>query len=79
MAIIEQEHKSRVYLNIDETWLGMCDFRRQKWRAPDTTNSVPAFSMAPRVTMITAVDTLGNVYFALSQTNSNNELFGIFI
>ena len=29
--------------------------------------------------MIAALDTLGNVYFALSQSNSNNELFGIFM
>ena len=29
--------------------------------------------------MIAAVDSLGNVYFSLSQSNSNNELFGIFI
>ena len=71
MAVLKKDHKSRVYLNIDETWLGMSDFRRMKWQAPDTTNSIPAFSMAPRVTMIVAADSLGNIYFALSQSNSN--------
>ena len=28
-------------LNVDETWLGMCDFRRRKWRPRDSNNSVP--------------------------------------
>ena len=30
----------RNILNIDETWLGMSDFRRMKWRAKGSTNSV---------------------------------------
>ena len=29
-------------LNVDETWLGMCDFRRRKWRPRDSFNSVPS-------------------------------------
>ena len=77
--MLDKDHKQRVYLNIDETWLGMSDFRRMKWQAPDSTNSVPAFSLAPRVTMLAAVDSLGNVYFSLSQTNSNSGLFSIFM
>ena len=31
MAALAKDHKHRVYLNVDETWLGMCDFRRMKW------------------------------------------------
>ena len=71
IACLERESKSRIYINIDETWLGMSDFRRMKWKAPDTTNSVAAFQMAPRVTMMLAVDSLGNVWVSLSQSNSN--------
>ena len=71
MTVIDRDYKDKVYLNIDETWLGMSDFRRIKWQAPGTTNSVPALQMAPRVTMIVGVDTLGNVYLSLSQSNSN--------
>ena len=53
-------------LNLDETWLGMSDWRRRKWQAPDSNNSVKAFQVTPRVTMLTAIDTLGNLYIALS-------------
>ena len=31
MAVLKKDHKSRVYLNVDESWLGMSDFRRMKW------------------------------------------------
>ena len=79
MAALDRDHKQRVYLNINETWLGMSDFRRRKWQAYGTTNSVAAFSMAPRVTMTVGADSLGNVYFSLSQSNSNQATFGLFM
>ena len=56
----------------------MSDWRRQKWQAPDSKNSVNAFQVTPRVTMMTAVDSLGNVYIALSQSNSNEGMMSLF-
>ena len=56
----------KTILNIDETWLGMSDFRRMKWQPPNSKNSVSALSMAPRVSMIVAVDTDGEVFFSLA-------------
>jgi hypothetical protein len=31
MTVLEKDHRQKIYLNIDETWLGMSDFRRMKW------------------------------------------------
>ena len=31
LEFLKQNHASKVWLNIDETWLGMSDFRRIKW------------------------------------------------
>ena len=44
-----------------------------------STNSVPAFSLAPRVSMIVATDSLGNIYFSLLQSNNDQSTFSIFI
>ena len=52
-------------LNIDQTWLGMSDFRRRKWQAPGTTNSMPKKAMLPRITMFCGLDTNGNTYLSL--------------
>ena len=41
MEFIKVLQEGKVVLNVDETWLGMSDFRRMKWRAKGTTNSVP--------------------------------------
>jgi hypothetical protein len=35
--------------------------------------------MAPRVTMLTAVDSLGGVFLSLAQANSNRQVFGMFL
>ena len=56
----------------------MQDWRRRKWQAPGSKNSVGAFQMTPRVSMLTAVDTLGNVYIALAQSNSNQSMMALF-
>ena len=56
----------------------MSDWRRRKWQAPDSNNSVKAFQVTPRVTMLTAIDTLGNLYIALSQSNSNQNMMSLF-
>jgi hypothetical protein len=67
-----------VFLNIDETWLGMSDFRRMKWQVPGTTNSVAKLEVQPRITMILGLDTLGNVYVTLAQANSNSQMMELF-
>ena len=35
--------------------------------------------MAPRVSMFTAIDTLGNVYVSLSQSNSNEPMMSLYL
>jgi len=70
--------KKKTFINIDETWLGMSDFRRQKWRAYGTPNSVPQLQIAPRISMIAGLDQTGRVYLSLLQSNSNSKVMEIF-
>lgn len=66
-------------LNIDQTWLGMMDFRRCKWRAYGTSNSVAQLQMVPRISMFMGIDTTGKVYLSLLQANSNSKIMDIFL
>ena len=50
---------------MDESWLGMADFRRRKWKVPGTTNSVAQLELRPRISLIVAIDSLGAVYVSL--------------
>ena len=78
LEFLAQARKKKTFINIDETWLGMSDFRRMKWQVPGTTNSVAKLEIAPRITMILALDTKGNVYLALAQANSNSDMMELF-
>ena len=68
----------KIILNVDETWLGMSDFRRRKWQVSGTTNSVPHLQVIPRISMITGLDSRGQVYMSLLQANSNAKVMEIF-
>jgi hypothetical protein len=45
---------------------------------PGTTNSVAKLEIAPRITMILALDTRGRIYVALAQANSNSAMMELF-
>ncbi len=44
-----------------------------------TTNSIPKLSMVPRITMFAGMDTDGELYLSLLQSNSNNKVMEIFL
>jgi hypothetical protein len=50
----------------------MSDFRRMKWTFRDRPDSVPKKMVLPRISMITGLDTKGEVYISLLQANSNS-------
>ena len=78
LNLIQLLEAGKTLLNIDESWLGMSDFRRRKWKAPGTTNSVTQLQMRPRISMIIGIDTSGAVYLSLLQANSNSQVMDIF-
>ncbi len=70
--------KKRI-ISIDETWLGMTDFRHHKWCKAGVKNSVSKALMTNRISMIVAVDNTGEVYLSLSQSNSNKLVMVAFL
>ena len=78
LEFIKFSTQKKVLLNVDETWLGMADFRKMKWRLKDSTNSVPILQMQPRISMIVVIDNLVNIYLSLTQGNSNSQMMDLF-
>ena len=77
-SFLNQDLHKKNIINIDETWLGMSDFRRMKWTFLGRPNSVAKKQMQPRVSMITALDTRGSIYISLLQANSNSNVMEMF-
>ena len=59
MQFIDLMQKGKTILNVDETWLGMTDFRRMKWREKDTTNPIGIAQVIPRISMIIGLNNHG--------------------
>jgi len=79
LKFVELAMKKTRIINIDETWLGMEDFRRRKWQQPHTTNSLAKKNWQPRISMLLALDNYGESYIALSQSNTNSGVIALFI
>ena len=71
--------KYTTVINIDETWLGMTNFIRMKWRMEGDSNLVPSKQVTPRISMILGLDTQGSVYLTLVQANSNSKIMEIYL
>jgi hypothetical protein len=79
MKFLEINHKHVTVINIDESWLGMADFRRRHWKPADANYSFPEKPVAPRISMIVGVSSKGDLYLTLTQSNSNKSMMGIFL
>lgn len=77
--MLELLSKGHRVINIDETWLNQTDFRRMKWRVRNETNSMVDRTVSPRVSMLAAIDTSGKAYFALTQVNTDSDVFMLFL
>ena len=66
MVLLEAAMTKTRIINIDESWLGMEDFRKMKWQAPDTTNSVGKKLWQPRISLLVALDNFGESYISVS-------------
>ncbi len=65
-------------INVDESWLNTCDFRRMKWRAHGDNNSLAKTQVSPRISMIVGIETTGAVYLSLLQANNDSKTMEIF-
>ena len=79
LSFLQLDWRHKNVVNVDETWLGMTDFRKMHWRPRDREWSVKAKQLQPRISMITAVDKLGNIWVCLTMSNSNKSMMGVFM
>ena len=53
--------------------------RHRKWRTKGQTNSVNDKQISPRISVIAAVSTEGEVYMSLSTVNTDEDSFRLFV
>ena len=55
-----------IVINIDESSFIEVDYRRQKWRKRQETNSISQKDMTPRINVFAAIDTEGRSYLSIT-------------
>ena len=79
MKLLELLESGKRVLNIDETWISGMRFISRKWREHGSTNSIAEKFVQPRVSLIVAMDTEGEVYASFTQVNTDAEVFRLYI
>ena len=79
MKMLEMLQHNRRILNIDETWVNETSFIRRAWTKRDGSGNTILSRVSPRISMITAIDTDGRVWFALSHANTDSRMMALFL
>ena len=66
-------------INIDETWLNETSFVRKTWGQRQGQGNYQLISVSPRLSMITALDSEGRVWFTLSHANTDSNMMTLFL
>ena len=66
-------------VNIDETWLNETNFIRNVWAEKKGKGNLTLRAVQPRISMITAIDTQGSIWFALTQANTDSNVMITFL
>ena len=66
-------------INVDESWVNDLSFVRKCWQTKEGLPSIPIKTVQPRLSIIAAIDTEGRVWYALTQANTDSEVFMMFL
>ena len=79
LKMLELHKLNQRIINIDETWLNETSHIRRTWALKNGSTNVPQSSVSPRLSMITALDTDGRVWFTLYHANTDSNIMSLFL
>ena len=79
LTMLDLLEKGRRVINVDQSWLNQTRFYRRIWVPSDATGSVTDKQVAPRISLLTALDTEGRVWCSLTQANTDADVMTLFL
>lgn len=79
MKMIEALEGQKRIINVDETWINESNFIRKTWSPKKQHSSICIQPMSPRISMIAALDSDGHIWYALTQSTTDSDMFLMFI
>jgi hypothetical protein len=69
--LLERMHQGYRVINFDESAVDQFDFQYYSWSQKGMKNAYCSKVVSPRITLVAAIDNLGNKYMSMLQCNSN--------
>ena len=66
-------------INVDESWLNQTRFHRRIWAPSDAPATITDKQVAPRISLLVALDTRGHIWCALTQANTDADVMTMFL
>ena len=66
-------------INVDESWISETCYNRSMWCPTNAPCTITDKMMNPRLALIAALDTDGNVYFSLTHSNTDSDVILLFL
>ena len=66
-------------INVDESWLNQTRFHRRIWVPSDSPATITDKQVAPRISLLVALDTEGRLWCALTQANTDADVMTTFL
>ena len=79
LTFLDLDLKAKTIINVDETWLNGTRFLRRVWTPTDAPATFNDNQVAPRISVIAALDTAGRVYCALTQATTDSDVMCTFL
>ena len=79
LKILSCMHSWTRVIAIDESWLDATDYRRRSWNYKHLPNSLPEPLVRPRISLLAAIDTGGEIYVSVCQSNTDYSVMEIFL
>ena len=78
IAMLKLLESGKRIINIDETWLNETSFVRRVWAHRGGYGNMRLNPIMPRLSMIAALDTHGNVWFTLTHASTDSDIIALF-
>ena len=77
--MLELLSQTKRILNMDESWIGDSSYIRRMWCPGNSPATVTSSTVSPRLSLLAALDTDGNVWYALTQANTGQNVMLVFL
>ena len=79
MKLLELLEQGKRVINIDETWLNETSYVRRVWAQRGGEGNCRLNAVLPRLSMIAALDSQGEVWFSLSHSTTDGDVIALFL